>query len=222
MIAGLISGIVSQVFPTGSFYSETGFLITIEDSIAVIRFPENHLPTRYSDTVAVCRITPESESFIRIDSESPYKTVLDCIHIEEIVDETESSDSLYVSFQLPVIYTQVQITIQGHNFSSKYVLEYPSKRTIALPKQDNYSFGVDPVNASDILSGFNIYSVPALWPVFPIQRLTERFNSLLVVISCIDDCFFERAWIQGEYVKLTKDGLVWRGMTFCQLRPKGL
>ncbi len=205
----------------GSYYSN-GFLITISDSLAVIRYPENHLPTRFTDTVAVCKITPESDAFIRIDSQSPYDTVLDCMNVKEGVMETGSTDSLYISFKLPTKYLSHKISIMDlYEVNSQYDIIIPTDTTIVLPKRGRYGeasyyWGIEPNGKPAILELYNLYSVSYLFPVFPLKLKTntESYNELIVSVPCIDDGFFERVWIQGEYIKLIENGLEWRGMTF--------
>ena len=208
----------------GSYYSEKGFVFTIEDSLAVLRFPEEHLPTRYTDTVAVCRITPENDSFIRIDSKSPYDTVSDCLQIEESVSKTCSPDSLYISFWFPVEYTSLRIDIVDYlTFDTVAVIEYPEKKSIVLPRSDNLIFGIEPISVSGDLSIFNLYNVFGLLPAFPIsyKAKSDSTNIFIISVPCINEGFFEQIWIQGEYVKLVEDGLVWRGMVFHPQRQSG-
>ena len=214
----------SVVASAQSYYSD-GILFVIKDNTAFISIPEGHNPTRFCDTVAVCKITPEGESFFRIDSESPYAIVRKSMHCEEGVFKKGSPDSLYISFRLPAKYMELMIDFDVDSDlylpnAKRHVLEYPKEKSIVLPKRRRILFGISPSAGFGSLALFNILNIPGLFPVFPIELRNSVNNSIVVTIPCMTDGFFEQAEIKGEYVKIIENGLVWRGHTF-QLEPEG-
>ena len=212
LIMGML-GVIAQLPFLGKYVSEDGFVFEIKESTAIITFPESH--ARLNDTVAVCRVFQESPSFLRIDSLSPEEEVFHCMTVEEDIKSDIVSDSVVVMFSFPVNYRKLRILIREENSpDSDLSFVYPDQRQICLPKEKHYLFGVEPCDPFGLFSIYNLHPITELMEVFPIKRKNKDSNFLTISIPCINDGFFEKVWITGDYVKISEKELIWKGIVF--------
>ena len=101
--------------PLDGVYHSEYLTMHICDSLATFTFSEGHGVT-YS--VAVCSLTKETDSFIRLDSPSPNDRVMACIQFEESFSADCDPDSVYVTFDFPV-----------HN--EEYLIKYIQRNQIS-------------------------------------------------------------------------------------------
>lgn len=201
----------------GFYHSEDGLTIHIRNKKAIITYSKGH---SIIDTVSVCKITDEDDNFIRIDSPSSYERVMSCIHFEESYSPDLDQDSIYVTFDLPVHNEVFGIKITDDN--TKLIpckeIKYPEQNQIVIPRSipslNAYSWGIKSSGFSLISELFKLYVDQDLWCVFPISYRNYRTNNLRISVPCINDGFFNRAQIKGEYIKVCDEGLIWRGNLF--------
>lgn len=207
--------VIAQLPFLGTYISKTGFVFEIKERTAIITYPAHHYPARLNDTVAVCKVFQESPSFLRIDSLSPEEDVFHCMTVEEDIKTSIARDSVVVMFSFPVNYRKLRILLREDNvINSDLSFVYPDQRQICLPKEKHYLFGVEPCDPFDLFSIYNLHPITELWEVFPIKRKNKDSNFLTISIPCINDGFFEKVWITGDYVKISEKELVWRGIVF--------
>ena len=84
----------------------------------------------------------------------------------------------------------------------------------SIPGQNQVSWGISIEGTLLHEDTLHFYLPKWLWSVFPLRYRNYKTNVLHVTVPCIDDQFFSRAWIQGEYMKVCDEGLVWRGQLF--------
>ena len=208
-----------------SFWRSVDARAYICDSLATFTFSEGHGVT-YS--VAVCSLTKETDSFIRLDSPSPNDRVMACIQFEESFSADCDPDSVYVTFDFPVHNEEYLITVCDNDtmsFNTYKEIKYPEQRTIVIPRsipsQNHFSWGISTEGSFSYEDMLHIYLPKWLWPVFPLRYRNYNTNVLHVTVSCIDDQFFGQTWIQGEYMKVCDEGLLWRGQLFNRPGYKG-
>ena len=204
--------------PLDGVYHSEDLTMHICDSLATFTFSEGHGVT-YS--VAVCSLTKETDSFIRLDSPSPNDRVMACIQFEESFSADCDPDSIYVTFDFPVHNEEYLITVCDNDtmsFNTYKEIKYPEQRTIVIPRsipsQNHFSWGISTEGSFSYEDMLHIYLPKWLWPVFPLRYRNYNTNVLHVTVSCIDDQFFGQTWIQGEYMKVCDEGLLWRGQLF--------
>lgn len=222
------SGIVSKPFLPrpldGVYHSKDGLTIHISDSLATISYSDGDGPI--TTTIAVCTITEDDANFIRIDSPSPYDRVMNCIRFEESFSADFHPDSVYVTFDFPVRNETYWIEIcDGKNsLIPSRELQYPEQNKIviprALPSMNTYSWGIRTKGFSLTAELFKFYVALDIWCVFPVKYRNYKTNILRISVPCIDDDFFEQAWIQGEYIKVCDEGLIWRGSLYKREKEK--
>ena len=198
----------------GFYHSKKGLTIQISEGQAVISYSEGNSIER---TVAVCTITEENDSFIRIDGPSPYDRVMSCIRFEESYSADFHPDSVYVTFDFPVRNEEYWIKVCDVSISLSPCMEfkYPEQKQIVIPRVipslNTYSWGIKSNGFSVTSDLFNLYVTQDLRCVFPVSYSNYRTNILRISVPSVDDDFFEQAWVKGEYIKVCDEGLIWRG-----------
>ena len=177
---------------------------------------------RLTDTIALCSWKLVAENFIRIDSKSPYELVQDSYHTLKAYDPLLNQDSIKIHFSLPVDRIPVEIQVYdlntaGRRFDksfnySKYNAELTCCDSVFVCIKPLYR----PLNIA-LLDGTlePFFSPPEFsLPFFLIATNGEQWNTVDISIPCINDSFFEQAWIIGEYIQVTEKGLIWHGNLF--------
>lgn len=204
--------------PLDGVYHSEYLTMNICDGLATISFYEGHGITY---TIAVCTLTQEADDFIRLDSPSPSDRVMNCIQFEESFSADCDPDSVYVTFDFPVRSEEYLITVCDNDttsFNTYKEIKYPKQKTVVIPRfipsQNHFSWGISTEGSFYYEDMLHIYLPKWLWPVFPLRLRNYKTNVLHVTVSCIDDQFFSQTWIQGEYMKVCDEGLLWRGQLF--------
>lgn len=204
--------------PLDGVYHSEYLTMNICDGLATISFYEGHGITY---TIAVCTLTQEADDFIRLDSPSPSDRVMNCIQFEESFSADCDPDSVYVTFDFPVRSEEYLIIVCDNDttsFNTYKEIKYPKQKTVVIPRfipsQNHFSWGISTEGSFYYEDMLHIYLPKWLWPVFPLRLRNYKTNVLHVTVSCIDDQFFSQTWIQGEYMKVCDEGLLWRGQLF--------
>ena len=222
--------------PLDGVYHSEYLTMRISDSLATFIFSEGHGITY---TVAVCTLTEETDNFIRMDGPSPYDRVMDCIQFEESFSAECDPDSVYVTFDFPVRNEEYLITIYDYGTTSYYTInelkiplsfriykeiKYPEQKKVVIPRNipgQNYFFwGISTEGSLYYEDMLHLYLPKWLWPDFPLRYRNYKTNVLHINAPCINDEFFGQTEIKGEYMKVTDEGLMWRGQLFKREQKK--
>lgn len=211
------------------FESEFGTLITMSDSAFVVLSYQKDYPTqikwRICDTIAICSWETVSKDIIRIDSKNPYELVRESSSIILKDNTYIDTDSLFISFVLPVETTPVEIRLcqlMENNILFEREIHYPKTKTIKVPNRITSVFIntkqslMDKKEPTSFLEVEPPYSRPFfLFPFFVLNNV-DTYNSKEIEISIpvMNDAFFERLWIKGEYIQICEKGLLWHGVLF--------
>ena len=177
---------------------------------------------RITDTIAVCNWGLVSENFIRIDSESPYERVQKSYISHKNFNPKLNRDSIRISFMFPAEKMPIEIELYdlktvGKRFNKS--LRY-SKYNNELNSCDSVLVCIKPLYRPLNIEIFEGALEPRLLPPefsFPFLLIAtngEQWNTIDIRIPCLTDSFFEQAWIVGEYIQVTEEGLLWRGDLF--------
>ena len=212
--------------PLDGVYHSEKLTMRICDSLATFIFSVGHGITY---TVAECTLTEETDNFYRMDGPSPYDRVMDCIQFEESFSAKCDPDSVYVTFDFPVCNEEYSITVYDNgpkpSYFSKYKeIKYPEQKTVVIPRHipsENYfSWGISVEGSLLYEDTLHLYLPKWLWPVFPLRYRNYKTNVLHINVPCINDEFFGQTEIKGEYMKVTDEGLMWRGQLFKREQKK--
>lgn len=178
--------------------NQDDFIIIKKDSLYYI---EN------SDTTAKCRYSFIDNYFIEIHQEciqrnfmveSKYDTTINQDSIRIIIDTPYSLD-LIISFQVPIIYpnkfvlTKDKRSIDISNMFFKGYLRFKLYPTFYKKRYDNKFYG-------NLFMTINFHAE------------ASNANSYVIHITALSDNYFKENLIDGEYMMIQDNTIIWRGI----------
>lgn len=172
------------------------------------------------DTLAICNFKWVDKSLIEVNSiKDPSMEASKSMIIFQTKDSTINNDSIMVIFKIP---TQEELVIHLSSDTSafsfirdyKYKLEYnQSKKVLFINKNSvKISFSIRPKDV--IPSTLDGYFYSILEFLQPDVKINDNINKIIIEIPAINDEFFERYYIKGEYARVINDKIIWRGVTY--------
>jgi len=210
----------------GRYSNNSGTTLVINDSHIIIlsREPDRCVieSGRITDTIAVCSWTRVAENFIRIDSKSPYELVQDSYYSHKGFNPLLDRDSINIHFSLPIDKIPVEIQVYDFNTAGRRFNKsfFYSKNNEELTSCDSVLVCIKPLYRPLNVALFDGILEPVLLPpeftlpYFLIATNGGQWNTVDISIPCLNDSFFERVWIIGEYIQVTEKGLIWHGNLF--------
>lgn len=124
------------------------------------------------------------------------------------------SDSIQVSFSLPHYKGNLHITVYTNSLEA-YKLDYTEKhKELMLPSHvKSFTFYIEPDHIMPHTNDGLFYGILGFLP-FQDYTIGEGNNCISIVIPAITNSFFERYYIKGEYVKVSKGSITWKGQRF--------
>ena len=173
---------------------------------------------------AVCKIekAEEAEQLIKLNSIGARSSIYNGIEVTRESTPTHSFDTLYIFFDIPYNKTELymdiyvdKVDIPSYEFiysqESKCVKIpiNPTNQKIAIhrlyPKSNYYSY-----QNKDNANSDNIKYVRLTLEF----SLDGTFNNLTIKIPSLDNTYFDRYYIEGEYAKVFKNNIIWRDVTY--------
>jgi hypothetical protein len=198
---------------TGIYINKWGDKIEIKRNRLNYKIADNlECPFFYNDTLAKCVFKWVDDNFIELNSTSPY--VIACQGLK-VIQSTDSivTDSIQVSFSIPS-QNHLKASITTNAFKT-YNLNYSkNSRELMLPKgTKSISFSISPDAYFTPHSIDGLYYGVLLFSSieYSIERKTNHIN---IEIPAIDDTFFERYYVKGDYAKISNDSITWKGIVF--------
>lgn len=204
----------------GHYSNNSGTTLVLNDTLLIILSHEQ--AGRITDTIAECSWKLVAENFICINSKSPYELVQDSYHTLKDYDPLLSQDSIKIHLSLPIDKIPVEIQVYdlntaGRRFNksfnySKNNDELTSCNSVFVCIKPLYR----PLNIALLDGTLEPFLLPPEFtlPFFSIATNGEQWNTVDISIPCLNDSFFEQAWIIGEYIQVTEKGLIWHGNLF--------
>ena len=220
----------------GVYYNSNGIRLEVfEDKFSMLHAPEmtDSIPVIYADASYVW----VNDNFIRLVQPSVKSLIDEGVRVVQSKDESVK-DSILVTLSLPNIKTTgdiatnvVAIFIKDYN--SYWDGKGPWWKTYELAWTEDTDYGSVmiplypnlPVNFEIIISpfkkktlpvdsesgyysSFTSYSYKLKW------RNEDEINRIDITIPYLDNYFFGRYYVDGDYVRIEDDKLYWRGRVF--------
>ena len=197
----------------GIYLNESGMdIIKIKkDSFLYIRPQQNHFPVYYSDTLALCHFKRVGNELIELNTLSPDERVKLSMQVQQEKDIALGLGK-HLAFNIP-IQQNLKISILTDNFK-RYNLAYSeSQNNIVLPQNTKeISILIEPTELKSHADGGFFFS--AVHCSLPIIKIENDANLIKVLLPAMDDMFFERFYIKGEYARICGDTIIWKGESF--------
>jgi hypothetical protein len=201
---------------SGIYTNEAGIQIKIEGNTFIYIIPQSHSPIYTNDTIAKCTFNIIDDQFIEINSIDDYSSILKSMRfIQNKIDKI--NDSILIKFIIPYNRTKLKIKVYD-DYPKLYELEYSErKQAISISnKSKQIAFYIRPESLLDVdFDGqyFGRVSFTSLEYV-----IDKNVNYIEIEIPAIDNSFFEKYYIKGEYVRIVNDTIIWKGEVFTKVK----
>lgn len=198
---------------SGSYFSKFGEKIEITSSQLVYIIPQGHMPVWTNDTLAKCTFVWVDDNFIEISSVSPVALGREGLNVSQHQDPS-LSDSIKVDFSLPNYTGALSITVYTNTFE-RFKLNYSeTHKELALPSAvKSITFYIEPAHIRPHTSDCLFYGVVGFNPSQE-YKIEEGNNRISIEVPAINDNFFEMYHVKGDYAKVSKDTIRWKGEIF--------
>ena len=175
--------------------------------------PQSHSPLHSTDTLAKCtykRINPE---FVELNSTSPNILALQGFKVSQSSDST-LNDAIKVSFSIPYHRNLLRINVFTDSFQS-FRLDYTKdSKDLLLPvNTESFSFYIEPEYLIPHTPDGHFYGAVG-YDSFQEFEIEKNKNHITIEIPALDDSFFERYFVEGEYAKVSGNTITWKGEVF--------
>lgn len=207
-----------------SYKDECGFEIIIKDSL--FYYIENHHPSCsiwHNDTLAKCTIKRINDEFMELNSPHPYQLLFSGYNILKQKVENVGKDSIEICFQMPYDRGPLNISISAKN-SCPLELKYydwafsQSTPQITLPKAfESFSYYISPYQRNQVIHEVMGINYGVLFIQDHDILIEEDVNYIQINISSLTNSFFEKYYVNKEYVRIIGDTIIWKGRTFFEV-----
>lgn len=200
----------------GKYYNESFKYVTIHnDTLTLRRQAEtNWEPIFYSDTLAYCKLIYCGGDLYEVNSIDD--KILKC-ELDSIIASRHSKRNLVI-VSIPAKYTKYRVLL---TFESKGLIH-----SLDFKVENGYGQCVIPLKDVTGVRDAIISIYPEDYPYellentyrgrmcenIPVKLfLNKKGNTMLMTIKNLDDSYFERQYVRGEYIRIKNDSLFWRG-----------
>lgn len=198
---------------SGEYYNEYGSKIEIKDDRFRYIKPHQSHPIWYNDTLVECIFKWIDDQFIELNSTPSYIIAQKGLKVVQSLD-LSMKDSLKVSFSIPYQRADLNVSVITNTFKVFDLNYSKNNREIMLPSNTKtITFSISPGEYLPMHSveGY-FYGVLYYSSIeYPIEK---NVNCIEIEIPAIDDSFFEKYYVKGDYAKVSKDSIVWKGDIF--------
>lgn len=194
---------------TGNYFNESDYCLQIKkDSFKLVVQHTSPL-MRSSEIWAEGVLKRINKDFIELNTINiPWEKVQKTI---EVIQKRESYiNDIEIKFTIPYNRTDLEITIYDEDFNSYMYIYSKNNNKIKIPKTESISFYIVPVNLLPHTPQGNFYGIIGFDSMIEYQ-IKEGMNNIEFIIPAIDDSFFERYNIVGDYARILNDSIIWKG-----------
>lgn len=207
-----------QIFPQkkidGKYYDESGFYIEVVDKHFKMSLP-NYARNGYnSEILAEGIIQPINGSFIELNSlKDPFLEASKTLKIREEANHFISNDSLKIKIIIPYTMGNLIIMAFTSNFKQNKFYYSSQQTEFTIPFQGgNISFQIYPDYIMPHTAEGSFYGILEYNTLD--FTLEKGINYIEINIPTIDNSFFEKYYIKGEYARIIDDNIIWKGKVF--------
>lgn len=198
---------------SGVYYSRSGMYIKVKGDNFYLIVPQSHLPIWSNDTLAKCTFKWIDRNFIELNSTLPDIIAFKELNVVQSSDSTVS-DSIKVSFSIPYQRWKLKITVHTDTFKDFNLTYTKNNRTLMLPDNTKtIAFSIVPEHIIPHTPDGLFYGIVE-FDSFQEFQIEKNANHIVIEIPSIDDSFFERYYIKGEYARVSKNSITWKGEVF--------
>ena len=197
----------------GTYFNESGSKIEVSGYEFNYIEPHGDTPIWYNDTLAKCTLKWVDDNFIELNSVPSYIIAQQGLKVVQSLDST-IRDSIKVDFSIPYQRNNLDISVFCNSVKTFNLNYSKNSRELILPNDTKtITFSISPGiyltphSVDGLYYGVLYYSSAE-------YVIEKRINYILIEIPAIDDTFFEKYYVKGDYAKVSKDSITWKGEVF--------
>ena len=201
---------------SGTYRDESGFEIKIIGNEFNYIIHQTHLIYWSLDTLAKGTFKWINDSFIEINTPLPDIVGNEGLKVVQSADSSSSLDSIKLSFLIPNQW-DLKITVSTNTLQNFDFIYSKINRELSLPNNiESFSFHIAPTRliAHLIAHSINCFYGAVGFDSLREYQIEKNTNHISIEIPALDDAFFDRWFIKGEYAKVTKNTITWKGEVF--------
>lgn len=216
----------------GRYSNREGTEIVIDkDRFVVLSAQHNpHIPPelkwRICDTIAICSWEYVSNDIIRIENEPIQDIIKKSCSVSTGEESSLPKDSIKIVFNLPETTFPIDICIRQWSDDGEKLertFRYPQEKEVLVSNGYTEFYFTSPdyltyKKEPPYMGQDEYFPIAACYPYPCLTRYIDNQekgdNIIFISIPIMNDAFFEYVWINGDYVFLSEDSLLWHNMTF--------
>lgn len=204
--------------PLTEYVNERGTMrifLSSEKFYMIIKQP--HMPLYFTDTLAICDVTQINDEFYMISSEQPESLLQRYLEVTQSNDKGVS-DEINVTFDFPECVPMKILMLLDHEWSD--LNEYQYKKgpvSITVPNTTKKIFlGFSPDFSVVVHEHPHRYTFQGILTTDTTISFSVNpgVNQITIRNPILNASFFERYYVQDEFIRVVNGQLYWRGITF--------
>ncbi len=197
----------------GRYYSESGVYFEIKDDKFKLIMLNSAINGFYSDILAEGTMKYIDNSFIELNSLiSPVYEIFRTLKITQSEQGLMDND-IEIKFLIPYKRDSLRIAIYTDKFKTFKFSYSDYNKSIIIPKGVNsFSFMIEPENIITHNFDGTYYGVLSLNSLE--YNIEKEIKLIEVNIPALDDSFFEKYYLKGDYVRIVNKSIIWKGEVF--------
>lgn len=211
---------------SGVYHSESETYLEIRgDSLKLV---EPASPGIWKETLwAECSFTWVDDNFIELNSTPPWVLVRKGMTINESTEQQIVADSIKLSLYFPNYksrYKQIGVTLFGDSGNIGYVEQEfnysDNNNELMLPRS------IEWISISIANPGYQGGTIDGLdygflsCSVLSRYEIKDNLSEIKIVVPAVDFAFFQKYYVKGEYARVTKNAITWKGVTYYKKKKK--
>jgi hypothetical protein len=203
-------------------YGRLGEYIKIEEDRFYLIIPQSQFGhiLWFTDTLAIGTFEWVDDNLIEINSTPPHNIVRQKgLNVVQSWDSTVT-DNIKVLFSIPYR-RSLEISVIADDFKAFELTYSKNNRDVMLPNNtEMITFSIVPKHVRSHTNDGLFYGIVEFNSFQEIQ-IRENVNHILIEIPAMNDSFFERYYIKGDYARISDDTIIWKGEVFRRERRNG-
>jgi len=206
---------------SGYYYNKTGGRIIVISNNDSLKLINSGGRGSYDWIEAECTFNWVDNNFIEINSTPPHLLIEEGFNIKQYYD-FDIAGERRLSFSFPNYKGEFEISISA-DFDKGFKIfdfKYSEKnREFILPNNTN-SITVtifSPVKGGELDGIFYGFLHCNLVTLYEINKMNNR---IIFEVPAIDKTFFLKYFVKGEYARVTKDSIIWKGEVFVKEKKR--
>lgn len=200
---------------SGTYIDQYGMTLILDDGHFKLIQPNSAQRGFYSDVLAEGVFQRVDKSFVEFNSLG--NPAFEATRSIIVTQQTGSApvDSIKLCFSIPYRKCGLKIFVDTMNPYKYFTINYSAKNNVLyIPGNvKSFSFSIIPEYVLPHTAAGLFYGVIE-FSALEEYRVMENATRIDIEIPAVDDAYFEKYYVKGDYVRVTKNSIKWNGDLF--------